>query len=134
MMTLAVLLSLLVLGSAVVIPEPENTTEFIQAVFGAIHAGNYRYLAAMAIILVVFLVRKYGAKKLPFLANGKWAWAAAVLLGSLGALAANLTSDSPPKTFMAIVATLAAGAFTGAGAAGIVKGSTEWLGKKPPAA
>ena len=140
MTTLIVLLSfgalgaLGALGVLATTPDPENIQDFITAAFSAFNAGNYRYVAAMAIILAVFLLRKFGGKLLPFLTQGRWAWATAVLLGALTTLSAGLLSESPPKTFVAILASLAAGAFTGAGAAGMVKGSSEWFGKTEPPA
>jgi hypothetical protein len=110
-------------------PDPTSDTQgFIRDVFQAVQGGNWRYVAALAVIALVAAARKYGP---PILTQGRWAWAFAVALGAVGALGTALASSVPLGGVVGVLSILASGAFTGVGAAGIVKGAKEWTAKPP---
>lgn len=137
------MISTLVLFALLAPPDPGNDLQgFLREIFTAVQAGNWKYVAALAIIAAVFAVRKWGSKLVPALAKGKWAWATTVLIGALGALGNALAAGAPLGGFVGVLSILGSGAFVGAGAAGLFKGASEWLGPdesanadatKPPA-
>lgn len=61
----------------------EEITALVKPVYEAIMSGNYTLAAAMALVLAVAVLRKYGAKRWPFLASDAGGSLLA-LLGSFG--------------------------------------------------
>jgi len=110
----------------VVTPSPDSSGFFLDA-FTALQTGNYRYVAAMLVMLVVFVVRKYAPDAL---AKGKHTWMLAVALSALGALGNALAAQVPLHGALGVLSILASGAFVGLGATGMAKGIIEWTGDK----
>ena len=107
-----------------VVPSPDSSGFFLDA-FSAIQKGNYRYLAALLVMLVVYVVRKYAPDAL---AKGKHTWMLAVALSALGALGNALAAEVPLHGVTGVLSILASGAFIGLGATGMAKGLIEWTG------
>jgi hypothetical protein len=112
--------------SKAVLPSPDSSG-FLMDAFAAFQRGNWRYLAALAVVFIVFVVRKYAPE---MLAKGKWTWVVAVVVGALGALGNALAAEAPLHGVVGVLSILASGAFVGLGATGMVKGMKEWKGDK----
>lgn len=80
--TLFMLLSFF--ATSVAMAQSESLSELAGPVLSAVTDGNYAYAAALALVLLVALVRRFGGAKYPFLASKKFA-PVLVLVGSFGA-------------------------------------------------
>ncbi len=122
------LLPALAWADPVAVPSPTDP-DFFARVFAEIAAHNWRYVAALAVILGTWALRTQ-SDRLPFLQKGKWVWAVAVVGSALAALGTHLLSNSPVGGVVGILSVIASGAFTGFAAAGIFKGVTEFKNDK----
>jgi hypothetical protein len=111
---LSVLASVALLGQAVA-PDPEQVGEFARLLIGAASSRNWPLLAALVVVLAVYLVRRFAAARVPWLGTDRGG-AVLVLATSLaGALASALLGGaglSLPLLLEALsVAVSAAGGF-----------------------
>jgi hypothetical protein len=106
----------------------EGMDNVSQDLLQAITTGGWRYVAAVALIFVAGAV-----KKLIPAAKGIWAWVLPVAIGA--ASAAGLYLGGAAFSWVGLIGATLAGAFTGAGAAGLWKGVAEAVQavKKPTA-
>jgi hypothetical protein len=117
-----------------VLPSPDgNPQDFFAHVFAAFNDRNWRYLAALTVIGVVYVVRRSLAAKITALQHGRWAWTLAVAGTAVTALAAHLASQRPVGGVTGIASALLSGAFVGLAGAGVVKGAYEWRKPEQPA-
>lgn len=73
----------------------DGSLDVAKAVYDALHGGHYAYAAAMALVVAVALLRKYGGSAIPALHTDAGS-ALLVLGGSFGAaLAATLAGGGP---------------------------------------
>lgn len=108
-------------------PDPGSDLQgFLREIFESVQNHNWKYLAALGVIAVVFAMRKWGVKLVPALAKGRWAWTLAILVGALGALGNALAAGTPLGGAIGVLSILGSGAFVGASAAGLWKGVSEW--------
>jgi hypothetical protein len=114
-------------------PSDPASPDFFSTLFSAVANHNWRYVAALVVILLTFLARKYLVKWnwVKSLEQGKWAWTLAVLGSALAALVTKLLSNTPLGGVGGVLSALAAGTFLGLAATGIVKGANEFT--QPPA-
>ena len=80
-------------GSAVIAPtppSPDNAEAFIQTVFDAVMNKNWMWAGALALIAAVWFIRKFGAKKIPFLGTDHGGAVLVMVTSILGAVATTL--------------------------------------------
>lgn len=115
--------------AAPVVPDvAADTGGYAKEVFTAVTKKNWKYLAALILIALVSLTRKYGPKSL---STGKAAWASAVGLGVAGAIGTGLAAGLGVKDALD-PQVLINGATNGLIAAGLWKGWNEWKPATPP--
>jgi hypothetical protein len=97
-------------------PDPSNLEAFASSVLAAVTSGNWALLAALVLVGVVFLARRFGAKRVPFLATARGGALLALLGGVAGAIATALASGGPVSVALVLsglqVGFLAAGGWT----------------------
>ncbi len=118
------------LFTSVAMAQSEDLIELAGPVLNAVLGGSYAYAAALALVLAVALLRRYGGAKWPILANKKAA-PYLVLVASFGAaLATSLSAGA------AVSGALLWGAFKVAAGAGygyaLAKPLAAWLKSKSP--
>lgn len=84
-------------GTAVVAPvitppSPDQGEAFLKQIFDAAMKKDYMGLTALVLIAAVWLVRKFGAKKIPFLATDRGGAILVMVASILGALANSLAA------------------------------------------
>lgn len=82
-LTAALFMMLSFFATSVAFAQGDNLIDLAGPVLSAVTSGNYAYAAALALVLLVALVRRYGGAKYPFLASKKFA-PVLVLLASFG--------------------------------------------------
>ncbi|QSQ17171.1 hypothetical protein [Myxococcus landrumensis] len=103
----------------VVGPNPEQLEEFARLVLDAVTSRNYALLAALVVVLLVYLLRKFGGAFVPFLRTDRGG--ALLVLGvSLAGAVANALAAGAPFS-LALVLTAAKVALTAAGGFTLVK-------------
>lgn len=60
---------------AQIAPNPENLSEFFGLIVSAVGTKNYGLLIALAVVLIVYLARKFGAKYIPWLGTSRGGFA-----------------------------------------------------------
>lgn len=83
---------------------PENPEEFAKLVFQAASEGKWLSLVALALIGIVWAVRKYGAPKVPFFATSEGGAIVNIVTSFVLALSGALLAGTPPTWGMAWVA------------------------------
>jgi hypothetical protein len=76
------------LAQAPAVPDPSDLGAFLKQVVSAAAAGQWKILAGLAIVALVWAIRRYGAKVWPFLATdsgGAWVVFVTGVLGAVGA-------------------------------------------------
>lgn len=124
------------------IPNPDDLQNYLKDIFDAVAHSNWRFVAAAVLIGLVGLLKKLGQSKIgakipklsAFINTGKGAWLLAVVVGAGAAIGNALAAGKSLGGFSGVLATLGYGAFMGLAAAGLYKGSTEWLSKPPSTA
>ena len=110
-----------------VIPSPEDPA-FLRVAYDAVTQGSWRIVAALTLMLTVFLIRKYGLRRIQLTSWG--AWSMAVLFGVTGAFANRLFAGYAFGGFTGVLQTAVDGAMTGLTAAGLWKGGKAFLDRK----
>lgn len=134
--TVLFLLSILCLTAAWAGPIPDPTADpqgFLTTILDAIKDGSGRYIAAVAVIGLVGLLKVYGKKVFPKIEQGKWAWTAAVIIGILLKFG-DFLQTSTAFTAKGVIAVIMEGAFWGLGGSALWKGVSEYKEAKklPP--
>jgi hypothetical protein len=80
---------------AAVLPNPDNSDAFLKSVFDAVMSKNWMWTGALGVIALVWLIRKFGAKKLPFLATDRGGALLVMVTSLLGAAATALGAGKP---------------------------------------
>ncbi|TQF09182.1 hypothetical protein FJV41_45945 [Myxococcus llanfairpwllgwyngyllgogerychwyrndrobwllllantysiliogogogochensis] len=97
-------------------PNPEQFEAFAQLLLDAVTSRNYALLAALVVVLLVYLLRKFGGAFIPFLRTDRGG--AVLVLGvSLAGAVANALAAGAPFSLALLVTALkvaltAAGGFT----------------------
>lgn len=103
-------------GMQVLGPNPEQVEEFARVVLDAVQGRNYALLASLGVVLVVYLLRKFGGARIPFLRTDRGG-ALLVLVVSLSGAVANALAAGAPFSAALLLTALrvgltAAGGFT----------------------
>jgi hypothetical protein len=95
---------------------PDNLDAFVKAALDAVNSKNYPLLAALGVVLAVWILRKYGGEKFPVLRTDRGGASLALLTSAAGAVVTALLSGTPftwPLAGKALVtAFLAVGGFS----------------------
>lgn len=116
---------------APVLPQPDDAADYIGALAAATKGGQWRVLSALVILGVVWALRKWGAKWVPWFATK---WGGITLALSMGILAQFVTDLTGPSalTWTFVVNGLVQGALA-SGAWSMIKNATEKAGPTFPA-
>lgn len=103
-------------GMTVLGPDPERIEDFARLVLDAVQSRNYALIVALAVVLVVFLLRKFGGSRLPFLRTDRGGALLVLGVSVAGAVANALAAGAPFSGALMLtavrVALTAAGGFT----------------------
>jgi hypothetical protein len=99
--------------------------------FDAIRDSNWKLAAAVGVLVLVMVTRKWGSKLVPWLSTGKGAFVSAVAMGGAGALAAGYVSGAPIGGLSGGTSLVINGVITGLTAAGLYSGGAKLIEKKP---
>ncbi|TQF10701.1 hypothetical protein FJV41_38125 [Myxococcus llanfairpwllgwyngyllgogerychwyrndrobwllllantysiliogogogochensis] len=100
-------------------PSPEQFDAFAQLLFNAVTSQNYALVASLVVVLLVFLLRKFGGRFIPFF-NRDRGGAVLVLGVSLAGAVANALAAGAPFS-LSLLLTAAKVALTAAGGFTLVK-------------
>lgn len=100
---------------AVVVAPDANPLGFLESLFNAAKAGNWRLLSALALVGLVYVIRKFGQKALPWLGTDRGGAVSALVVGVAGSLSLALMSSAPINAAMIVnglgLGVMAAGGF-----------------------
>lgn len=105
--------------AGVVGPNPEQFEEFARHLLDAVTSRNYALLAALVVVVLVYLLRKFGGRFIPFF-NTDRGGAVLVLGVSLAGAVANALAAGAPFS-LALLLTALQVALTAAGGFTIIK-------------
>lgn len=74
---------------------PENFDAFAKVIYDAVMSKNYSLVAALAVVAIVWAVRKFGTPKFPQLQSDRAGAALAIITASTGAIATALAAGQP---------------------------------------
>lgn len=74
---------------------PETLDQFLQLVLGAVSAGKWSSVAALALVAAVWAVRKFIAPKAPFFATGEGGAVLTIASSFVGAFATAVLAGTP---------------------------------------
>lgn len=77
------------------LPTLDNSDAFMKNAFDAVMSKNWTMVTALALIAFVWLLRKFGSKRLPFLATDRGGAMLVMVTSVLGALATALGAGRP---------------------------------------
>jgi len=102
--------------AGVVGPNPEQLEEFARLLLDAVTSRNYALLAALVVVVLVYLLRRFGGRFIPFF-NTERGGAMLVLCVSLAGAVANALAAGAPFSVALLLTALqvglmAAGGFT----------------------
>ncbi|AGC44588.1 hypothetical protein MYSTI_03276 [Myxococcus stipitatus DSM 14675] len=95
------LLSCLVLASPALaaespgIPDPSRIEEFARLVFDAVTSRNWALVASLAVVAVVYVLRRFGGTRIPWLASSRTGAVLALLVAVAGAVGNALLAGTP---------------------------------------
>lgn len=95
------------------VADPSNIEAFARAIFDAVTSKNYALVAALAVVALVYLARKYAGPKVPFLQTDKGGVLLSLATSFAGALATALFAGGPIS--LALVSQALIVAFTASG-------------------
>jgi hypothetical protein len=101
------------------VPDPSNIETFARVVFNAVMTKNWALVAALAVVGLVFVARKYLAPKVPFLATGRGGALLVMVTSLAGAIANAVLAGAPFNVGLLLKA--AGVAFTAAGGFAMAK-------------
>jgi len=103
-------------GLTVLGPDPERMEEFARLLLDAVQSRNYALLVALVVVLAVYLLRKFGGSRLPFLRTDRGGALLVLGVALAGAVANALAAGAPFSGELLLtavrVALTAAGGFT----------------------
>jgi hypothetical protein len=118
-------------AAAPVLPQPDDTADYIGALAAATKDGQWRAVSALLILGVVWALRKWGSKKVSWFAT-KWGGVTLALsMGILAQFVTDLTGPSP-LSWTFVLNGLVQGALA-SGAWSLIKNATEKSGPTFPA-
>lgn len=130
-LTAALFMLLSFFATGVAMAESEGLADLAAPVLSAVTSGNYAYAAALALVLGVALVRRFGGAKYPFLASKKFA-PVLVLIGSFGSALA-ITLGAGQAISLAMLWTSVKVAIGAAGGYSLAKPLLNFVQDKLPA-
>jgi hypothetical protein len=107
-----VVFPVLALAQAAGIPDPSNLEEFAKLLFTAVSAGQWKLVAALALVALVWAVRRYGGKLWPWLltdSGGAWTLVVTTLIGAVALALYTGTPVTLPVLWTALLAAAATG-------------------------
>jgi hypothetical protein len=97
-------------------PNPEQIEEFARLMLDAVANRNYALLVALVVVLAVYLLRKFGGSRVPFLRTDRGGALLVIGVSLAGAVANALAAGAPFSGALMLtalrVALTAAGGFT----------------------
>ena len=87
-------------------PSPDDLSAFFKAVVDAVQGGQWRVVAVLGVVALVWAAKKFGAKWLPVLATSRGGALLAVLGGIVSTFAPALLSGTPFTLKLALDALL----------------------------
>ncbi|TQF10106.1 hypothetical protein FJV41_41160 [Myxococcus llanfairpwllgwyngyllgogerychwyrndrobwllllantysiliogogogochensis] len=97
-------------------PNPEQFDAFAQLLFNAVTSQNYALVASLVVVLLVFLLRKFGGRFIPFFNTDRGGAVLVLGVSLAGAVANALAAGAPFSLSLMLtavkVALTAAGGFT----------------------